>query len=474
MASNRETIEKPTTIHRFYQDVTPIASKCLETISQLLEAGAFNSVNQSVVKFAEDCKHCFDEILAALKAENLAVKMPCGFRAECSDDLSSVMMIADLNLQLFSIYGNVCENFSILMSRIMLGFAFALQKQSRLDDACVVFQKCGDDPYAESMEVLGNKRFGMICLGEIEIRKCHFDSAVQYLQSALDLIHYKFKTGQLLNIPMPSRCAVYCKIGSAQKNDHKIGDALHSLRLAIAAAENDSGCDEATRQLITPIEDIAAAHINLGNLLHSMGDHTGAVPHYKKGIELSEECGDVVSYAWAHGNLGNTYLSLSQHREALHYLQQSLELTLIHEPVPTAIGRAHNNLGTYYQAVGDLDTAQYHYDTALAQAVYGQDIPGQACAYGNIGKMHLLRNDQERAITYCTEKLRLSHDGTTVTDAYHNRGCAYFELGEKLRLEQTRTRDSCQQIVVRQPVCMLESENQMVSVSCKVINIPSV
>ena len=88
----------------------------------------------------------------------------------------------------------------------------------------------------------------------------------------------------------------------------------------------------------------AAAHINIGNLLHFLGDHTDAVSHYKKGIELSEECGDMVSYAWAHENLGNMYPSLPQHKEALHYLQWSLELMFVHECTPVAIGCAHNNL----------------------------------------------------------------------------------------------------------------------------------
>ena len=214
--------------------------------------------------------------------------------------------------------------------------------------------------------------------------------------------------------------------------------------------------------MLTALSSFLPAHINLGNLLHTVGDHTAAVPHYKKGIELSEQCGDMVSHAWAHGNLGNTYLSLSQHKQASHHLQLSLDLTLQYEPTPTAIGRAYNNLGTYYQAVGDLDKAQECYDTALGHGVYGQDQAGQARAYGNIGNVYKLKKNPERAIPHYSEVLRLSRDRLTASVARHNRGCAYFELGEKKKVLVQSARRPNQYLVCGEAACEMESEHRLV------------
>ena len=167
----------------------------------------------------------------------------------------------------------------------------------------------------------------------------------------------------------------------------------------------------------------------------------------------------MVSHAWAHGNLGNTYLSLSQHKLAFHHLRLSLDLTLDFEPTPTAIGRAYNNLGTYYQAVGDLDKAQESYDTALGHSVYGQDQAGQARAYGNIGNVYMLKKNIERAILHYSEMIRLSRDRLSTDIAHHKRGCAYFELGGKNVFDAAQCPN---EYLFEEVSCMMESEHRLV------------
>ena len=70
------------------------------------------------------------------------------------------------------------------------------------------------------------------------------------------------------------------------------------------------------------------------------------------------------------------------------------------------------------------------YDLALGQAIYGNDIPGQARVYGNIGNLLMLKKECDRAVPHYTEVLRLSQDRSTVSTAHHNRGCAYYEWAE--------------------------------------------
>ena len=296
---------------------------------------------------------------------------------------------------------------------ILLGIA--LMRLKRYDEAIVVFQR--------ATRFTGSASYAHYCLGEIELINHRNASSVHHFQMALqlynDLSQHLFP---LVDTPKPSRCAMLIKLAQVQKNGQDVSSAVQTYREANTAGESDQS---------TPVADLVAGSINLGNLFHSVGDHTAAVPYYEKGITLSEQCGDMISHAWAHGNLGNTYLSLSQHKQAFHHLQLSLDLTLQHEPTPTAIGRAYNNLGTYYQAVGDLDKAKECYDTALGQGVYGQDQAGQARAYGNIGNVYMLEKNPERAVPHYSEVFRLTRDRLTAAVAHHNRGCAYFELAEK-------------------------------------------
>ena len=178
-------------------------------------------------------------------------------------------------------------------------------------------------------------------------------------------------------------------------------------------------------------KDKLSAHTSLGNLFQSVGENARAVTEYEHSIQLATDLQDFVSLGWAHGNMGNAYLGLYQRGKALRHLEKSLDLTVDHEPTPQAIGRAYNNLGTAYQSLGELEKAEEYYDLSLSQAIYGNDIPGQARVYGNIGNLLMIKKEYDRAVPHHTEVLRLSQDKSTVSTACHNRGCAYYEWAER-------------------------------------------
>ena len=218
------------------------------------------------------------------------------------------------------------------------------------------------------------------------------------------------------NRMMPlSQSAIHAN-GSALRNASKIVDAIQQYKIAIKEAETD--------------KDRLAANTSLGNLYQSLGENASALSHYEQSLVLSEKLLDYVSLGWAYGNMGNAYLGLFQKGKALSHFEKSLELTLVHESTPQAKGRAYNNLGTAYQSQGDLDKAQEHYDCALSQAVCGKDRVEQACVYGNMGNVLMLRKNYEEAVSQYSEVLRLSEDCFTRSIAHHNRGCAYYEWGE--------------------------------------------
>ena len=265
----------------------------------------------------------------------------------------------------------------------------------------------------------------MLCnayLGDIEYASHNFTKAAHYYKTAVSH-HSTGSVAPMFKLTPPSLSAVHAKLASAYRNASMMVQAIQHYRTAIGEAQVD--------------RDRLSAHTSLGNLYQSMGDNSNALTEYKSSIELAEKLSDYVSLGWAHGNIGNAYLGLNRKDEAVHHLQKSLDLAVEYETTPQAIGRTYNNLGTAYQSMNDLDKAEEYYDLALSQAVYGNDIAGQARVYGNIGNVHMLRKNYERAIPHYSEVLRLSSDPATISTARHNRGCAYYDWATSLLPKKT-------------------------------------
>ena len=164
-----------------------------------------------------------------------------------------------------------------------------------------------------------------------------------------------------------------------------------------------------------------------------MGDYTGALQEYKEAVKLGEDLNNLICLSWAHGNMGNAHLGLHQKDAALHHLKKALALTIEHETTPQAISRAYNNLGTAYQSLEDFKGAEENFNLALNQAIYGNDVAGQARARGNLGNLLMLKKKYERAVEQYSE---VSKDRQVLSIANHNRGCAYLEWAEQLRSGQ--------------------------------------
>ena len=271
-------------------------------------------------------------------------------------------------------------------------------------------EECGRD---------GDMTICCIYIGDIEFAQRKYNEAAERYQKAL---HYYSRDSVAKDFRMilPTQSALWSKCGSAFKNASKMADSITAYDQAIEQA--------------TSKKDKLAAHTSLGNLYQGIGENGRAVKEYEDAIQLAAELDDKVSLGWNHGNLGNALLGLYQRDKALHHLFKALDMAVEHETTPQAIGRAYNNLGTAYQAINDYSEAEKHYDLALAQAIYGNDIPGQARVYGNIGNLQMLKKEFDRAVPHYTEVMRLSQDKSTVTTAHHNRGCAYYDWAEKKKM----------------------------------------
>ena len=295
----------------------------------------------------------------------------------------------------------------------ILGLAYF--KLANYKDAKLSFDACIAQCDAMGTNGQGDMGLCSVYLGDTEFNTQHHLEAATHYRKATQLYNINNVAGLFRMVP-PSLSAVHAKCGSALRNASKLVDGVHEYKLAIEKALTD--------------KDRLAANTSLGNLYQSLGENNSALKHYKQSVHLSEILVDYVSLGWAHGNMGNAYLGLFQKDKALYHLQKSLDLTVEYEPTPQAIGRTYNNLGTAYQSMGELGKAQEHYDLALSQAIYGNDIPGQARVYGNMGNVLMLQKQYSEAVPHYGEVLRLSKDRSTLSTAHHNRGCAYYEWAE--------------------------------------------
>ena len=290
----------------------------------------------------------------------------------------------------------------------------AFYKMSNHKKSVEYFQQCLH--LAEECYRDGDITVCSIYIGDIEFAQRKYLEAADKYRTALH--HYsRDSVASDFRMILPTKSAVWSKCGSAFKNASRMGDAVTAYEQAIEVASSK--------------KDRLSAHTSLGNLYQGIGENDRAVSEYEEAITLATDLKDDVSLGWNHGNLGNALLGLHQRDKALHHLYKALDMAVDFETTPQAISRAYNNLGTAYQSLNELKKAKEHYDLALAQAIYGNDIPGQARVYGNIGNLQMLNKQFDRAVSHYTEVMRLSQDKSTITTAHHNRGCAYYDWAEK-------------------------------------------
>ena len=388
----------------FYETAGPSTSPQIMPNSSLIESSTAELVTDECVSEQEPLNMWHAYI------ENAANCLDAGY-------YSQMLELLKFGKMPFSFPANI-------VMATQFGCALAYYKLGKYSEATKHFESL--KAIAASTQNSGNESIASVYLGDIEVTECRYTEAIEHYCHALKLHKDDIcNVGKEYRLIVPTFSAISVKLGSAFRNASKVKDAMHAYRQAVTTTNSKM--------------DKLSAHMSLGNLLQSMGDNANALVEYELAIELSEELKDYVSLSLANGNMGIAYLGLYRRDKVFYHLQKALDLTLVHEPTPQAIGNAYNNLGTAYQVLNELDQAEEYYDLALSQAIYGNDLPGQARGYGNIGNVLMLRKDYERAIPQYTEALHLSRDRSTFFTALCSRGCSYYEWAESKKATLIRS-----------------------------------
>eukprot|EP00058_Branchiostoma_floridae_P003327 XP_002588815.1 hypothetical protein BRAFLDRAFT_89754 [Branchiostoma floridae] len=143
-----------------------------------------------------------------------------------------------------------------------------------------------------------------------------------------------------------------------------------------------------------------AIHRELGDL-HREQLHEPQVSHkyYTEMLALARDLEKKVEERQAYNRLGLTCAEMNDHNGALGWHQQVLELSL--ENGDKII--AHKCIGYSYRALGKLDLAKIHYQSALTLAMETGDKQEQEDINRELGNLDLVRSHHESARTISME-----------------------------------------------------------------------
>ena len=121
--------------------------------------------------------------------------------------------------------------------------------------------------------------------------------------------------------------------GEPQRHIAAAGINLGELLRQLHRYQEALQCLEEALQLLTAIGNLiglASCHFNLGNVYRDLEAYETALQHYLKGEDIAVQIGKAPHHH-AHGALlmaiATTYSKLGNHREALHYYRQVLEVS---------------------------------------------------------------------------------------------------------------------------------------------------
>ena len=143
---------------------------------------------------------------------------------------------------------------------------------------------------------------------------------------------------------------------------------------------------------------LAEIYNNFGVFYYQSGSHSNALDYYLRSLTVAEDLQDSASIAKAYLNIGGVYSVMRDYDKGLEFFQKS-------EPYIRDLNRAELDI-RYLMGIGEVYTEKGLYEEALntyEQGVENAPILDRADILKNIGKVHMLDGDYQKAVEYLNQ-----------------------------------------------------------------------
>jgi two-component system, NarL family, sensor histidine kinase UhpB len=178
----------------------------------------------------------------------------------------------------------------------------------------------------------------------------------------------------------------------------KMGDYKTALPFMINNLNDNIATDKEYKTLGTKTS-IAGSCLNIGNTYMDMGDYKNALQYHLKGLKIFEEIENKRGISFCNQSVGNDFFYLGQYKDAIPYTAKSIALKKeLNDKRGVSISTAQ--YGSIYKGMGDYDKAIAYFNDALISFHELKLIPDEAKTDVELGKMYVLKKDEQQADQY--------------------------------------------------------------------------
>lgn len=234
------------------------------------------------------------------------------------------------------------------------------------------------------------------------------------------------KYSTLLSDPVASqdadlRIRTLVRLGQVASRKSDWQTAIHYLQQALQAEGHAQGTGK--RYLI--LNDLGVANRELGDL-------DAAGKYFQESLKVSSEAGDAAAVATSHNGLGSLYLRMGDTRRAIGAYEKALDC-LREVGDRFRFSQVYNNLGIAYGRAGDLDRSRQYHEESLKTKQEAGDTLGQAMTLNNLVPIYQGLGHTDQAVTVAR---RASELFLQIRDQYNaalakgNLGRLYRKIGD--------------------------------------------
>ncbi|KAI8518998.1 hypothetical protein Bbelb_022550 [Branchiostoma belcheri] len=266
------------------------------------------------------------------------------------------------------------------------------------------------------------QQFDLYCqIGDLYRTKLHnLQSALQYYQNMLKCSQELSEDNK--QAKAYSRLA-YKNLASSLALSGQVSDAKINYESALAVAMETGN---KTQQM-----DI---YYKLGDLhREQLHEPQESLKYYTEMLALARDLGRKDWEGPAYNKLGHACSDMQDNEAALEWNQKSLEMSQESGDKTNQIA-AHINMAGFYKALGKLDLARSHYQSAMTIAMETGNKTQQMDIYLQLGDSHREQlHEPQESHKYYTEMLALARDlgrKDRESQAYNRLGRAHYDMGE--------------------------------------------